>query len=431
LIIEHINEGTTNELEKGMVWETLHPNRNYDDVRFRKLCSELLRLIESYLAQQEYEKNPLHQATYLVEAVGERKFKQLYKSSMRTARRLSNQQTFTPSNFYYYQYQIEKDYYELQDSELKRQTKTNYEAIITNLDSFYLAEKLKWYTSIISRQKIVKYEYDLLFIDEIIQHLKKYDYQDVPPVAIYYQIYLTLAEFDNEEHFFKLKELLGEFILLFPIKEAYEIYTHAINYCSTKINRGKDRFLIEFLQMNESLISKGILIDGILSPWRFQNIVIVALRLGKYEWTENFIDTYKEKIPEIYRENAVTFNLARLYFYQKKFEKVINLLHNVEYDDVGYNLNSKSLLLQAYYETDEIEPLFSLLDSFRAYLTRHKEIPQKRRKNYFNLIKFTKKMANTIPGDKKALDKLKQDFEALDGIAASKSWVIEKIDELS
>jgi hypothetical protein len=430
IFIQHINENSESSLEKEGIWANLIPDMAFDDVRFRKLSSDLLKLVESYLAQQVYEENPLHQATYLIEAVGNYNMEKLYKSSMRTARRLSKQQLFKPANYYFYQYQIERNFYDIQNSELRRESITNYEAIISNLDSFFLAEKLRWYSSMLSRLKVVNYEYNLLFIDEIIDHLKKHNYDEIPAVAIYYQIYLTQNDAENESHYFKLKDLIEKHSLLFPINEANEIYSHAINYCISKINQGRDMFLIEFLEVNEDLLRKNILIDDELSPWKFQNIVVVALRVGKYEWTENFINTYKDKIPEAYRENAVTFNIARLYFFQKKFENVISLLHAVEYEDVSYNLGSKGLLLQAYYEMDEIEPLYSLMDAFRTYLNRHKDIPQKRRKNYFNLISFIKKMSNTIPGDKEAVKKLKTNFEKLDGIAASKSWVLEKIAEL-
>ncbi|MEM1323958.1 MAG: hypothetical protein AAGG75_27100, partial [Bacteroidota bacterium] len=98
-------------------------------------------------------------------------------------------------------------------------------------------------------------------------------------------------------------------------------------------------------------------------------------------------------------------------------------------EDVSYNLGSKLMLTATYYETDEIEPLYSLLESFRAYLNRHKEIPNQRRKNYLNLIKFTKKLTKVIPGDKKAIDKLKQEIDSSGGIM-NEEWLKEKIAEL-
>ncbi|MEM6317653.1 MAG: hypothetical protein AAF960_08280, partial [Bacteroidota bacterium] len=133
--------------------------------------------------------------------------------------------------------------------------------------------------------------------------------------------------------------------------------------------------------------------------------------------------------PQEFRENAVTYNTATLYFYQKKYDKVIQLLNQVEYEDLAYNLNSKLMLIAVYYETDEIEPLYSLFESFRVYLNRKKEITQDHKKFYTNFIKFTKKLTKVIPGDKRVIDKLKSEIGETKGIANLK-WLKEKIAEL-
>jgi len=134
-------------------------------------------------------------------------------------------------------------------------------------------------------------------------------------------------------------------------------------------------------------------------------------------------------LPHQYRGNARTFNLAQLHFYQKDYGKVIELLRTVEFEDFTYNLVSKSILLATYYEEDEIEPLMSLLSSFRTYLNRHKDIPASRRKSYLDLIKYLKKLTRIQPRDKKNLQKLKEEVESTKGIA-SESWLKEKIAEL-
>ena len=108
---------------------------------------------------------------------------------------------------------------------------------------------------------------------------------------------------------------------------------------------------------------------------------------------------------------------------------MILLLNQVEYEDLSYNLDSKSMLLATYYETDEIEPLYHLFESFRVYLNRNKKIPQNRKKRYLNLIKFTKKLTKVMPGDKKAMEKLKTEIAETQGIINLK-WLKEKIAEL-
>ncbi len=431
LLASNINGENGHSLEKEYLWEHLQAGKEYDDVRFRKYCSDLMKLVEGYLAQQNYEANPLHQATYLMEAIGERKMEKLYKTAIRSARRLSNQQPYRSADFFYQQYSIEQNYYNLTEYETKRFDRSNIEQIAHNLDIFYLAEKLRMLGAAITQKKLASHDYQLLFTEEIIKHVEKIDFEKYPPVAIYYQIYLTLTDAENEEHYHKLKQLLDRHGLKFPPREARDIlYMAAQNYCIRKINQGNQEFMTELFILYKDLIEKEILFaEGELSPWYFKNIVNIALRLGEYSWAEEFINTYSVHLPEALRENSLTYNLAQVYFFQKEYDKVLEQLRNVEYDDVAYNLGSKAMLLHTYYETDEIEPLYSLFESFRAFLNRHKDIPLNRRRNYANLIKFTKKLTRAIPGDQKNLDKIKQEIKSTKNVA-SVNWLKEKIAEL-
>jgi hypothetical protein len=109
--------------------------------------------------------------------------------------------------------------------------------------------------------------------------------------------------------------------------------------------------------------------------------------------------------------------------------EVIKILQEVEYNDYVTNCNAKTTLIGAYYEENEFEPLFSLLESFRVYLNRNKEIPLARKVNYKNLIRFTKKLISITPNNKKALIQLKTEVEATKNIP-SRDWLLEKIAEL-
>ncbi len=429
LLIHQINSPNGQPISKEKAWKKLWPETEYDDVRFRKLCSDLLKLVERFLAQEEYESHSLQQTAFLIQAAGKKQMEKLLKGVKKTASRLAQQQFHQSSAYYFNQYLIERNYYEALRLGLDRTTKSNVESILTHLDHFYIAEKLKYFCSIVARQNITAHEYQLFLTDEILNTLELIDLSHIPPIAVYHQIYLTQKETENLNHYYRLKEILDRFGAAFPSQEAREIYTYAINYCIAKINQGVNEFLEEFLDINEDLLKKGALTDGELSPWKFQNIVTAALRAGRFEWTNDFITKHKDDLPEAFRENALSYNMARLYWYQRQFDEVIELLREVEYEDVSYNLGSKSILLLTYYETDEIEPLHSLLDSFRVYLNRHKDIPANRRKNYLNLIKFTRKLTKIIPGDQSAIDKLAKEINQASGVM-NEEWLREKIEAL-
>jgi len=426
----HIIENFDGKLEftKSSLWENIYNKAEFNSLRFRKLFSDLLKLTEQFLIQEEFERDEIIKANYLLKSIGDRQLKKLFSTSLSNAIRISERAPFKESSFYLKQYQREKTIYQLKNSAIDRNSESNLEKIINNLDYFYLAEKMRFLSAILMREDVISVEYEILFKEEIMNHLNKYGYDEVPIVSIYFQMYLTLKS-DDDKNYFKLKALLKKNIEIFPPYEAIEIYTNVINYCIKKINRGEDNFLLEFIQLNETLLENNIIAENELSPWRFKNIVTVALKLSKFTWVENFIETYKGKISETYRDNAITFNTAQLYFYQKKYEELLPLLLRVEYEDFTYSLSSKLLTSITYYELEEIDALISYLTSFRTYLSRHKSISIKKKEWNINFISNVRKLLKFRTRNKSKLLELKTEIHETSDTAA-KEWLLEKIDEL-
>ncbi|MEM9258454.1 MAG: hypothetical protein AAGA62_02340, partial [Bacteroidota bacterium] len=170
--------------------------------------------------------------------------------------------------------------------------------------------------------------------------------------------------------------------------------------------------------------------NGSLDPLQFRNTILIALRNGDYEWTESYIQNYQHRLPAKNRVNAVNYNSATLYFYQKNYDKALDFLRDVEYENITYNLNAKTMLLAIYYETDADIALDSLFDSMIAYLNRHKELPATAQKAYRNLVSFTRRLTRMLPNDRKAIEQLATDL-AEKKYVASRPWLEEKIAEFS
>lgn len=169
--------------------------------------------------------------------------------------------------------------------------------------------------------------------------------------------------------------------------------------------------------------------NGFFPSQDYKTITHVGIQVQEFAWTEAFIQEYTPKLPPEERENALTYNLAKVYFAQQQYEKVIEQLREVEYDNLTYALGGKLMLLKTYYELNEYLALDSLLDSFRVYLRRNKVISKEVRQQYLNVLRFIKKLSNVRPGDAAAVAKIEQQIAECKNLA-DKGWIVQKVEEL-
>jgi len=303
--------------------------------------------------------------------------------------------------------------------------------LMQHLDAFYLAQKLRYYCHWLNYRKVLRLEgkMEVPLMKELLQYIEANKANQVPVVAIYHQIILTLLDDNKEQYYQELKRLLEVHSHLFSAEEAWEMYGYALNYCIRKINSGA-KYLAELFDLYQVTLNKAVILNnGELDHQHFKNMIAIALRLKQFDWVMNFIEVYQNKLPEKVRENAYTYNMARVYFSKREWGKVIDLLQQVEYDDVFYKLDSKALLLKTYYESGEWLVLDSLIDSFQILLRRNKEISKQHRSNYLNLVKFVKKINDLRPNDTAKIKTLKEKIEATNQVA-DKGWLLEKLEEV-
>ena len=436
ILSKYIRSSQKKELTKTKVWKELTKSPTYDDVRFRKYCSDLLKVVESFLAYDLVENNPIKKSTLILEAIKNRKIESLYNTFIKQSKKLTENDPNKSSSSHLNKYLIEKSLYELTNSELKRLDKSNIESISQTLDNFYFSEKLKFYSSALSQKSYISEEYKIAFMDDLLKIIEKSTLKSTPSISIYYYCLLTVIEVEDINHYYKLKELLSINASNFPKNEALSLYYFAANYCIRKHNAGNHEFIDELFQLYSEMVEKEIILsdNNEISPWDFKNIVATGLFMKKFNWTEAFINDFGDKIPKQYRKNSIRFNLGQLYFAQKKYNDVLEQLRDLEYDDVLASLNAKTFATITYYELDEIDLLFSYIESFRVYLgrkTKKKELNKARQQRYLRFLNLVKRLTKIIPGDRKVIEKIENDLnkEKKLGLIGAK-WLTEKIADL-
>ncbi|MEO0733948.1 MAG: hypothetical protein AAFZ52_14010 [Bacteroidota bacterium] len=418
-------------LDKRELWgAVLGKRKAFNDVRFRKYTSDLFKLVREFLVQETLSDDPALKRYLYLAALEKQNPDKLIRDIERNWDTLSMTGQSYESDNYLFGHLLEYRKYFLLNYEHKPYERANIEAISTNLDIYYIVIKLRIAVSAISRTQNEKHHYHLQLVPDIIRFLDhQQTYLDHPIVAVHYYMYKMYVGAENHEAYYKYKDIIMTRTDDVVGETAYELFQPALNYSRRRINEGVQKFLSEYLEVYRYALERGLVYDdGILDPSQFRNTILIALRHGDYDWTESYIHNYQDRLPEKQRQNAVNYNSATLYFYQKNYDKALDYLRDVEYENTTYNLNAKTMLLAIYYETEADIALDSLFDSFTAYLNRHKELPATAQKAYRNLVSFTRRLTRMLPGDREVIDQLKADL-AQKKYVASRPWLEEKIAE--
>jgi hypothetical protein len=412
------------------IFPKLFPKEKMDEQKLRYVMTDLTRLLEDYLSFQEFDSDEIYKKHLLLNTFDRRGLDKYFQAQIEEAKRVQAEHPYRDVNYFFYQHLLEDDGYLHALSQEQRAINTSLQDAVDNLDLYYLSSRLRYNCAILSRQHWLQEEYNNLFLQEILSFLAKTNLENIPSVSIYYQITMLYIDFENAEHYKKLNSLLEQYGHFFPIDELKDMYTHALTYCSRQINSGRMNFLVEMLELYKTLIDKKVLYEfGYISPLNFKNIVALALRCGQLEWTERFINKYKDSIDPEYRENNYAYNMAYYYHYKKEYSKALKLMQSAEMNDIGFHLDSKVLLLKTYYELDEPEPFFSLVDAFTNYLKRNKLISEQLRETFLNFVRFARKMMQLRLGGRLTAEAVAEDMSKVSAIA-SRQWLEEKLAEI-
>ena len=433
LLSQNIREGQAALPEKEEIWTSINPDLEYNDLKFRKLCNDLIDRFERFLITEELQADPLLGANLLLNSIKEKKLESLAEKHINKSQVFMDRSVDRSADFFLQKYFFEKTLHHLQSNYEKKADRKkasdsqNYNYLTDNLDAFYVIEKLRHACDVLTWKKIYKIEAEV-DVEHAIALIKNNKLGSIPAVSMYHLMFLLLSEAGSHDDYLSLRSLAFSNIELFPFNERREIFDSLLTFCIKDINKGGKAYYVDLLELYDWGIDTEIIQEnGYLSPTTFRNYMIAGLRFGAFSEVEKFIHSRSVLLQDKHRDNAVQFNLARLKFYKKDYSSVVGHLAQVNYDDVWYNVNSRSLLLAAYYELQEYDVMESTLDSFSTYLRREKSLETNKRLVYSRFNFYLKKIHRSK--EKAGLEKIKEALIA-ERLVNNKGWLLEKIDEL-
>ncbi len=431
LLKKHYPLFKAEELDRHILYQKLFKQQTYQEQKLRYLFSDLTKHLEAFIAWLAYQET---QSTFLIKAYTQRNLSKYIAPLEKQLKQANEKQPYRGFIYYENQYHLSQDKLNNNSLDVSTILQTTIQAL-SQLDDLFLASRLQYTCYLINHGNIYQEVKGQLpkvahFLPTLQHFLAKHIDLQTPIVQIYFYILMTLLESEEETYFFKLMELLEKYEQLFERATLHDMYIYARNYCVRKKNQQRIPYDRHLFNLYKRLLEGNILTyNDQISERDYKNITALSLLLEEHHYAENFITNYKKFIPADVRKNAYTFNMAQLYFYKKNFNKVLELINEVEFTDPYYHADSKLLILKSYYELGEIIPLFNTLETFRNFLRRNKIASKTNREVYLNYLKYIKKLVQIRLGKTRHLKPLQADL-AQQNNSLEVKWVKLKLADL-
>jgi hypothetical protein len=392
------------------IWLKLFKNKHLNKVKFHRICSDLLKQAERFLAFYQFSHNQIYQELLTVHALNAKKVMGNVSYSLHQIKKSLDNIKLKESNHFYYQQLYEIEHKQYNEIEKRWVDEVNLKRIDANLDIYFIIQKLQHCSALIHYRRTNLLPEDVSFITQILEKVENEKLFNIDVVKLQYLIIKTQIEPQNTQYFDQLKSFLLNNELTFSRALLRDSFVLTTQFCIKKLNLGENQFASELFFLYDYMMNHKLITDskGEISPWEFKNIITLSIKQNEIEWTEDFINRFGPKINIDQRENAIIFNSAKLKFAKQDYQGVFRLLQDVKYNDNFYLLNSKSMLIKALYEMKEYSTLSDLLDSFSLMLRRNNKIDKKNGAYYNNLIKYTRQISKA-----ESLAKLRQIEEKL------------------
>ncbi len=430
------------KLEKELVYSKLYSKGKYNDGFMRTVIYNLGKLAEDYLAYVNFTKNRVNKGINLLEELNERKLEKIFLKYYNDIEKEVDKTEIKDSDYFYKKIKLNNLMHLYSNwSRFKAKNLRDFEDHrlfdeIRNLTYYYLSSVLKNYRFLLVKQEFEQIEFNFEVVDSIINFLtsNQNEYIDMPTVKINLFEILLVKEKDDK-YYYMLKDMLLKETETVSHNNRYSLHNVLHSYCTWKTYEGNEKFIEERYQLYTIALEQKLYCgneDLYFDEIMFGSIVLVAIRLRKFDWAESFIDNYKTLLSPENSDLTVNFSLAKLYFSKGEHEKALGTLNEIKsIKHLQYKLVIKDLTMMIYYELSMLNQAMYTLDSYRHLLTKSKNILSEARfERVRNFLKFFTRLTKL---KMKSTPKEIQNFRtelSNNSNTIEREWILKKIAEL-
>lgn len=429
-------------LQRENLFKKLYPGKSFSETSLRTRMSELAELIRKFFIIIRLESSDFDLKLNLIKELKQRnKFKLAEKYTLEELQKLEAKSNEDIN--YYEKLTLVKELIDIYRTSKAMKNYADYSVKLGDylLNSFYrefFATKNEMeYDKEVFNYKI---EYDIteeflkhFNIREFLKTAEEKNYPNYPTLALFYYMYIARTDYGNEENFHNLKEFALSNHKNLSRMENINIWSALINSINGGLRYIDVKYIREAFELNKFFMSLNILPaeqGGYFYPEKFYNIFTIAATCKEYDYAEQFAEENYKKVPPEAMDNIINLCRGIIKFFKKDYTVSIDYLNKVELNDIVIKIRTRMYYFMNYYETSSFEAANSLLDSFKHFVAENKDVPDLLVKSIKQWLKYATTITNAKMNMKKLDYAIYKEAKDISTNFWSKSWFIEKMEEL-
>lgn len=418
---------TDKKFTKENLIKKISPSLTYNDSTFRNLVMDLQNLTEKFLIIEQLFESDYNNEIYLFRSLIKKNNCKLFEIHLQKTLKHLKKNGIDHTYFYtrsrielciFNNNIINKREKSAKNIESNTNTINNY---IICLINFFIIELINSHLKLAVEElkfnigKKADFSLELIEsidINNVSQLIKKFDKNNFI-LDLYLQLFLSFQNIEDKQSYSNYKSVISKYYKKLSRDELAYHYSMLISYCliQNSIGQQKSNNDNELFGIYNTFLKEKLFIDKksqYINEDLYRNILLVSLRLKKYDWTFNFISHYSKYLHPGKHKNIINLAYAEYYYNlgsdnnsRVNFNKAFDHLKEIKEESFIIKYDIKILYLMLYYDLGYIDNLFTLLNNYRQFLCRNVLVTDKRKERLNKFLNILERLTYLKEGHPK------------------------------
>ena len=356
-------------------------NDKFDYHKISNIISDLYKLSEKYIVQMQVEQKEFYIERNFLRGLRNRRLYKIYEVIYSSYIKKLIDRKYKDEDYFFNLYELNDEY--LWYATIKKPN-TELNILQTEFDHFicYVLIRLLRFYNLMLHEKSQNYvDYKMTLLDEVMSLLQKTEY-DNPSIKIF-KTTLLLLKTKDVKHYNDLWRLKEKHFDEFKFDDQYLLFVHLYDYAAYMVNFiGDDDYNKDMFRIYREMIECEFMTPGSFLYPNIMNIIKISCRVGELEYAEKILEMFKDHFPPDEKLSILNFCYGIIENAKGNFPVALTHFSKTNFKNFIFKVQVKILLLKIYYKLSMFEDARNMIDTFKHFISREKNLIDEHRQSY-------------------------------------------------